>query len=192
MKCRFNNSGFCLLETGKRCTPEGCTRLEHGERVHVYSWPIARAFTFSELCDYLNSHKEDSSAAIAEFGGWKFNVHGVCLNRKIAVKEYIGRTGGEFRVEVYQAPKGHVLGAPLAWYFDADYSDGRVGGTAGFGEVDGDETDAIIAGLERVIMSFEKSRKWYGDRQGERQEVCRAGERMAREEIDKRRELTLF
>lgn len=35
MNCRFNNSGFCLLVTGKRCQPEGCPRLEQGERQEV-------------------------------------------------------------------------------------------------------------------------------------------------------------
>ena len=193
MNCRFNNSGFCLLAPGKRCQQEGCTRLEHGERVHVYSWPIARAFTFSEWCDYLDSHKEDSSAAIAEFGGWKFNVHGACLNRKIAVKEYIGRTGAKFQIDVYQTPKGRILGAPLVWNYATSYSVPNGGGTAGCGEVDGDEEDAVIEGLKKVSQTFSRDAEWYRKAGRTSDEMaCKEAGNKAQEEIYKFRELTLF
>ena len=193
MKCRFNNSGFCLLVTGKRCQPEGCTRQEQGERVHVYSWPIARAFTFKEWCDYLKAHEDDVSKVVAEFGGWKFNVHGVCLNRKTAVKEYISHTGAKFQIDVYQTPKGYILGAPLVWNYAASYSVPNGGGTAGWGEVDGNEEDAVIEGLEKVSKTFFLDAEWYRKAGRTSDEMaCRDAGNRALEEIDKCRELTLF
>ena len=171
------------------------------ENVHYHSWPIDRDFTFKEWCDYLHDRDqrgESASEVVAEFGGWKFNVHGVCLNRRCVLQKFIGRTGGQFAVKVYQAPKGHILGAPLAWYFDAYYSDGTSGGSAGWGEVGGNEDDAVAAGLEKVIEKFERSIKWYqsGGKDEERYpgrvQICKAGIKLARDEIVNRSQLTLF
>lgn len=164
------------------------------KRIHVHSWPIDRAFTFEEWCDYLKAHEDDSDQAVAEFGGWKFNVHGACLNKKEVFREYIGRTGAKFEVDVYQAPRGEKLDEPLVWNFSAYYTDGISGGTAGRGEVNGNEDDAVIAGLEAVIRQFKKLIEWNGNRAEykSRNEHSREAIQRARELINDRRQLTLF
>lgn len=171
------------------------------EKVHVHSWPIDRDFTFKEWCDYLNDrdHRgESASEVVAEFGGWKFNVHGVCLNRRCVLQKFIGRTGGQFSVEVYQAPKGRKIGEPLMWNYTTSYSDGIVGGGGGYAEIDGDEDEAIIKGLEDIIKRYERSIERYTSSgideryYHERKSVCRSAIAAAREEIEKRKQLTLF
>ena len=168
------------------------------ENVHYHSWPLDRSFTFAEWCDYLKAHEGDSSQVVATFGDWKFNVHGVCLNRRLAVRKFINRTGAEFSVETFQSPAGRKLGNPLAWNFSAHYSDGTGGGSAGWGEVTGDENDAIKAGLEKVAEAYDRSVRWYqaGGKAEEhypgRVKICQQGAMMARTEILDRCQMTLF
>lgn len=79
------------------------------EKVHVHSWPLDRDFTFNEWCDYLHDRDqrgESKSEVVAEFGGWKFNVNGVCINRRCVVQKFINRSGAKFEVETFQAPAG--------------------------------------------------------------------------------------
>lgn len=161
------------------------------ERVHVSSWPIGRDFTFGEWCDYLKAHPNSASEPVADFDGWKFNVHGVCVNRATPVKMQVG--GASFDVQLYKAPRGRKLGEPLAWNFSVGYSDGIGGGSGGFDEVEGDDRDAIVAGLHKVIQRFEQSAEW-NRRAGYdgRVAACQRAIEAARQEIEKRQQLTLF
>lgn len=80
------------------------------------------------------------------------------------------------------------------WNFSAYYTDGISGGTAGWGEVEGNEDDAVIAALEAVIRKFEKLIEWNGNRAEykSRNEHSREAIQRARELINDRRQLTLF
>ena len=128
-------------------------------KIHYHSWPIDRAFTFTEWCDYLDTHKDDTDRTVATFNGWKFNIHGVCINRRCAVQKFINRPGAKFEVETFQAPAGRKHDNPLAWNYTAYYSDGTSGGSAGWGEVAGDETknEAI---REKLVNYIKEHPQW--------------------------------
>ena len=159
------------------------------ERVHVSSWPIGRDFTFSEWCDYLKAHPNSSSEPVAEFDGWKFNVHGVCVNRATPVKVQAG--GATFDVQLYKAPRGRKLGEPLTWNWSGWYDTGQGGGTLRGGEVKGDEREAILAGLRDVVRMYEGNFDYYKNNPSQ-QAVCRRMVARAQQEIENRTQLSLF
>lgn len=117
------------------------------ERVHYHSWPLDRAFTFKEWCDYLHEHPDSIDEPVYEEEGFVFNVHGACLNPH----------------------KVHVAINPQCYYDlrtfikQGNWNFGLFSinsGAHGFGPVEGGEQDAIRAGYAAALVSIRKSLEW--------------------------------
>lgn len=174
------------------------------ERVHMTA-PDGRTFTFEEWCEYLKQpgHSvEDeyigADGKVFEVGGFRFNVHGHCLNpHRIMVGDH--EVGFELLTYQEWGPDRRPI-----WWYQA-YSYGMTGAN-GYGYVEGDETDAIVEGLRKAIRGMEEradwlernieaEREWGQERHmGYESDLarCRKGIALAREEYDKRVQLSLF
>ena len=98
------------------------------ERIHAYCWPLGRTFTFAEWCAYLREHPGSSEEPVATLGnGWKFNIHGCCINREQAV-EVKGAEGDYVRLRLCQEWRDHTgADRTLVWDICADMSVGTWG-----------------------------------------------------------------
>ena len=172
--------------------------------------PDGRKFTFGEWCEYLNSRPnfQDVDEAyvgmdgkVFEIDGFRFNVHGHCLNSHSIM---VGDHEVGFELHTYRRWICDLDRRPVWWY--NIYGFGMTG-ASGFGYVQGDEHDAILEGLRKAIRGMKERAKWYEkDLAYEKEEWgdernmgyaaslarCKRGIAQAREEYDKRCQLTLF
>lgn len=176
------------------------------ERVHMTA-PDGRTFTFKEWCEYLKQPGHDvyseyvgADGKVFEVDGFRFNVHGSCRNpHRIMVGDHeVGFELRTYRKWVSLKDRGVV------WWCDI-FGYGTTG-AGGFGYVEGDETDAIIEGLRHAIRAMEYRAAWYeraikAERESGQEwhmgyesslARCRKGIALAREEYDKRVQLSLF
>lgn len=177
------------------------------ERVHMTA-PDGRTFTFEEWCDYLKEPGHDThdeyiglDGRVFDIDGFRFNVHGYCLNpHKIMVADY----GVGFELRTFRK-WASLRDRRSVWWFNI-YGCG-FSGASGFGHVEGDEEEAILEGLRRAVKSMEQRAQWYIDalayereNWGDQRDTgyaaslarCKRGIAKAREEYDKRCQLTLF
>jgi len=176
------------------------------ERVHMTA-PDGRTFTFKEWCDYLDKYKDFSECyeayvgmdgKVFEIDGFHFNVHDHCLNPHVIM---VGDHEVGFELRTYRKWICLLDRRPV-WWWDI-YGFGMTG-ASGFGYVMGDEADAILAGIRKAIKGMKEREKWYehalecweddGHNMGYAASLarCRRGIALAREEYDKRCQLTLF
>lgn len=176
------------------------------KRVHMTA-PDGRTFTFEEWCDYLDKYKdfEDTQEAyvgmdgkVFEIDGFRFNVHGHCLNSHMIM---VGDHEVGFEIHTFRKWICLLDRRPVWWYHIYGFG---MTGASGYGWVYGDEDDAIREGIKKAIKGMKEREKWYKDALDKWEEDdhnmgyaaslarCRKGIAQAREEYDKRCQLTLF
>lgn len=185
------------------------------ERVHMVA-PDGRTFTFDEWCQYLKEPGHDTgepyrtpTGEIFEVDGFRFNVHGCCLNpHKFRLAPPGERMDGclcycDFRT--YRKSVSRQDRRIVWWFstFDMNCS------CSAYGHLDpddrDDENDCILTGLRKCIESIDNGVAWYDAAiENAKRNDCgdttyppsrrRALKMKALilDEIDKRTQLTLF
>jgi len=178
------------------------------ERIHMTA-PDGRTFTFREWCDYLKGeeyHDVDDAyigmdGKAFEIDGFRYNVHGYCLNSHCIM---VGDHEVGFELHTYRNWICLLDRRPVWWY---DIFSFGMTGASGFGWVYGDENDAILTGIKKAVKGMMERAKWYekaitAEKEcwGEERHMgyeaslvrCKKGIAQAREEYDRRCQLTLF
>jgi len=178
------------------------------ERVHMMA-PDGRTFTFKEWCDYLDKYEDFAECGEAYVGmdgkvfdidGFRFNVHGCCLNPHVIM---VGDRQLGFDIRTFRKWISNSDRRPV-WYFNNfGYGHSCAGG---YGHVEGDEDDAILEAIRTAIRHIESRLEWYEKADAMDREAwgydtmgyganiarCKKEIALAREEYDKRCQLTLF
>ena len=176
--------------------------------------PDGRTFTFEEWCAYLNDEDDHDvndpyigmDGKVFEIDGFRYNVHGHCLNpHKFRVGPPGDRVAGilcYYDVRTYRNWKSLEDRRPV-WY--ADTFEMNCGAHA-YGFVEGDEYDAILECLRQARKNIIRNIEW-NDRaienhklSGDPTPCTYSGDKMRSQailkltdmELEKRMQLSLF
>lgn len=185
------------------------------ERVHMTA-PDGRTFTFQEWCSYLKEPGHDTgdpyrtiTGEIFEVDGFRFNVHGYCLNaHKLRIAPAGERIDGHLcycEIRTYRR-KVSIQDRRIVWWYQS-FEIGCSCHAYGHLSPDGpdDESDAILAALRSCIGALDRGVEWY-DRAIEVSIINESGDttypssrrrclkmkELILQEIDNRTQLTLF
>lgn len=135
------------------------------ERIHMVA-PDGRIFNFKEWCDYLRDHPESGrepyvgeDGKIYEIDGFRFNVHGVCINPKQIRIEVDFGTYVEIRTYRNKFSREDPR---IVWWCNIYSSNGAVEGftRSRYLEVD-QEDDAILESLRQARAAQIGKIEWY-------------------------------
>lgn len=128
-----------------------------------YSWTLDREFNFTQWCEYLKEHHDETAETALEYHGFLFNVHGHCMTPNVLRVEDSRKGKGTrnyYEIRTYMTPSPPIRpgwrerGNDIpCWSFSNFAIGNAAGGFKGGFSSERDAIDAAIIAAEKYLLS---------------------------------------